>query len=79
MTRFIEDNFHLDFGDDDYMSNIWWDATVTIDTRYLSIESYTINAVHACGKVFKWSDTPADIKDRIVARMKTMELEEFAP
>jgi hypothetical protein len=77
--RFIQDNFHLDFGDDDNLSNIWWSATVTIDTRYMTIHSYTINGVHACGKIFKWNDTPTDIKERIVVRMKNMELEEFAP
>ena len=79
MTRFIQDTFTFDFGDDDHMSGIYWTATVTIDTRYDCIDSYTVDGVHACGKVFKWSDTPSDIKDRIQDRMSKVTLEEFAP
>ena len=79
MTRFIQDTFNLDFGDDDYMSNIWWSASVTIDTRDLTINCYIINGVHACGKVFQWSNTPSDIKQKIVSRMNNLELEEFMP
>lgn len=78
MTRFIQDTFTFDFGDDDYANGVYWTATVTIDTRYDSIESYTVDGVHACGKVFKWSDTPSDIKDRIQDRMSKVTLEEFA-
>lgn len=76
--RFFEDTYTFDFGDDDHMSGIYWTATVTIDRRYETIQSYTIDGVHGCGKIFKWNDTPSDIKERIKERMDSITLEEFA-
>ena len=79
MTRFLQDTFHFDFGDNDHMSNIYWTATVTIDTKYDTVESYTIDGVHAYGKILKWENTPEELKEKIRDRMNNVETAEFLP
>lgn len=76
--RFFEDTYTFDFGDDDLMCGVYWTARVTIDRRYETIESYTVNSVHAGGKILKWENTPSDIRERIVERMNSITIEEFA-
>lgn len=78
MQRYMRDSFHFDFGEDDD-SGIFWDASVTIDTEYDSIQSYRIGNVRIDGKVISFPDVESDLQNRIRERMNTVETAEFMP
>lgn len=77
MSRYLRDTFHFDFGDDD--TGIWWDASVTVDTDYDSVESYRIGNVRVGGKVVPFAKVDSDLQDRIRERMNVVETEDFLP
>lgn len=77
MSRFFNDTFAFDFGDDE--SGIWWDASVTVDTDYDSVHSYSVGNVHIGGKRVGFSEVDSDMRDRIRDRMNVIETCDFLP